>query len=194
MAPAASTAAQVAEEARIKAAAAEAERKKAAAAAAADAERKQAQADAERKKAELADAKAAKEAKEAKAAKEAREAEKAQEAKSAKDEREVLAAVRAWATAWTRQDMDGYFGRYEPGFSGSEGSAKAWQAARRARIMGKSGIDISLSNVKIDVRGKEATVTFRQTYEAGALKVSSSKRLNMVLIGGQWLIRKESVG
>jgi len=187
----ASAAAQLAEDARAKAAAADAERKKVAAA---DAERKKAQAEADRKKAELADAKEAKEAKAAKEAKEARDAEKAQEAKSAKDEREVLAAVRGWATAWTRQDMDGYFARYESGFSGTEGSAKAWQAARRARIMGKSGIDISLSNVKIDVRGKEATVSFRQTYAAGALKVSSSKRLSMVLVGGQWLIRKESVG
>jgi tetratricopeptide (TPR) repeat protein len=187
-APTTSNTAQLADEARAQSAAADAERKKAATA---DAERKKAQADAERKKTELAEAKEAKAAKEAK---EAREAEKAQEAKGAKDEREVLAAVRGWATAWTRQDMDGYFSRYEAGFSGGEGSAKAWQAARRARIMGKSGINISLSNVKIDVRGKEAVVSFRQTYEAGALKVSSSKRLAMVLVGGQWLIRKESVG
>lgn len=173
--PAGPTPAQLAEESRAKAAAAaaDAERKKVA-----EAERKKAAAEAERKKAAEAE----------------KDAEKAEKAKDAKDSRELLNAVRDWAKAWTNQDLDGYFAAYEPGFSGTEGSAKAWQATRKARIMSKSGIDITLSNVKMDVRGKEATVSFRQTYESGALKVSSQKRLEMVRTGGQWLIRKESVG
>ena len=39
-----------------------------------------------------------------------------------------------------------------------------------------------------------ATVTFKQHYESGSLKVSSTKTVVMVKAGDKWLIQEERVG
>ena len=38
------------------------------------------------------------------------------------------------------------------------------------------------------------TVTFRQHYQSGSLKVASTKTLVMVKAGDKWLIQQEKVG
>ena len=111
------------------------------------------------------------------------------------DAREVQAAVRAWANAWERKDMGGYVGAYAPGFKGTEGSASAWQASRRQRIVGKSRISVELSGITVELLANNtARASFRQDYAADQLKVSSQKSLELVKRDGKWLIRKESVG
>lgn len=109
--------------------------------------------------------------------------------------REVQAAVRGWANAWERKDMGAYIGAYAPGFKGTEGSASAWQAARRQRIVGKSRISVELSGITVELLANNtARASFRQDYAADQLKVSSQKSLELVKRDGKWLIRKESVG
>lgn len=108
-------------------------------------------------------------------------------------EREVEAAVRAWATAWSRKDMDSYLAAYAPDFSGGK-SRKAWVEERRARIVNKRSISVTLSDVKVNVQGDKATASFRQDYKADGLDISSRKTLGLVRSGNSWLIAKESVG
>jgi tetratricopeptide (TPR) repeat protein len=111
------------------------------------------------------------------------------------DAREVQNAVRAWAQAWERKDMNAYIGAYVPGFKGSDGSASAWQSNRRQRILGKSRISVELSGITVELLpGSAAKVSFRQDYAADQLKASSTKVLELVKRDGRWLIRKESVG
>lgn len=111
------------------------------------------------------------------------------------DAREVQAAVRAWAAAWERKDMNAYLAAYVPGFKGSDGSASAWQSNRRQRILGKSRISLELSGVTVELLpGNAAKVSFRQDYVADHVKASSPKVLELVRRDGKWLIRKESVG
>jgi len=114
--------------------------------------------------------------------------------KGPSDDAEVAAAVRAWAAAWSRRDVPGYFAAYQPGFKGSDASSEAWQAARKVRIVGKAAIKVEVSALKIDVDNGVAKASFRQSYSAGALDVNSRKTLELVKTNGRWLIRRESVG
>lgn len=108
-------------------------------------------------------------------------------------EQDVQAAVQAWASAWSRKDVEAYLAAYTPAFSGGK-SRKAWEAERRARIEGKRSISVALSAVETRMHGDKAVVQFRQQYSADALKVSSRKTLELVKVSGRWLIQKESTG
>lgn len=111
----------------------------------------------------------------------------------AAQEREVESAVKAWASAWSKQDMDGYFASYAKDFNGGK-TRKAWEQERRDRITSKHNISVKISGVKVDINGNKATVRFHQDYKADSLSVSSGKRLDMVRSGNNWVIAKESAG
>jgi len=112
----------------------------------------------------------------------------------ADESRAVSSAVRDWAAAWSRKDMNGYFAAYAPGFKGNEASAAAWQASRRQRITGKSRISVDISGLQVQVQKGVAKVSFHQAYVADLLRVTSQKTLELEQHNGKWLIRKESTG
>lgn len=110
-------------------------------------------------------------------------------------EKDVEAAVRAWAAAWAAKDMNGYLGSYGKDFATPGGQArKAWEEDRRARIVGKSRISVKLENLTVSVNGDKATAKFKQGYSADSLNVSSRKTLDMVKAGDRWVIVRESTG
>lgn len=104
-------------------------------------------------------------------------------------------ALRAWAQAWAAKDMTAYLASYGQNFDtpGTQ-PRKAWESDRRARIMGKSSINVKLTNLSIDLQGSKATVRFRQDYAADTLNVSSQKTIEMERVGERWVIVKESTG
>jgi tetratricopeptide (TPR) repeat protein len=110
-------------------------------------------------------------------------------------EKEVESAVRAWADAWASKDMAAYLASYGPNFDtpGSQ-PRKAWEDARRARIVGKSRISVKLSNLSVAVQGSKATARFKQDYSADSLNVSSRKTLDLAKVSDRWVIVKESSG
>ena len=116
------------------------------------------------------------------------------EAEESAAERDVAAAVRNWAEAWSKKDVDGYFASYARDFTGGKSSRKAWEQERRERIAGKRSISVKLSGIKVTVNGNKAVAQFRQDYRADGLNVSSGKRLDLVRSGGNWVIAKESTG
>jgi tetratricopeptide (TPR) repeat protein len=109
--------------------------------------------------------------------------------------RDVEAAVRAWANAWASKDMNGYLSSYGKEFDppGKQTRA-AWEAERRARIVGKNRISVQVSDLAVTVNGNKAVARFRQAYTADALKVSSRKTLELVKSGDRWTIVRESTG
>ena len=110
-------------------------------------------------------------------------------------EREVKAAVEAWAAAWSAKDMKAYLGAYGKDFSPpGRQSRSAWEKERESRIVGKSRISVKLSNLQVSVQGDKATVRFQQAYSADALNVSSRKTLDLVQQQGRWTIVRESTG
>ncbi|KQM79723.1 tetratricopeptide repeat protein [Xylophilus sp. Leaf220] len=115
---------------------------------------------------------------------------------AAKEREEVESAVRAWAAAWAAQDMKGYLAAYNKSFrTPGKQSRAAWEAERKARIVGKSSIKLNVSNLVVTVQpGGKATAKFRQDYSADALNVTSRKTLEMVKSGNTWQIVQESTG
>jgi tetratricopeptide (TPR) repeat protein len=110
-------------------------------------------------------------------------------------EKEVEAAVNAWAQAWSNKDMSGYLGSYGQSFDPPGKQArKAWEEDRRARIVGKSKINVKLSSLSIAVQGAKATARFKQDYSADSLNISSRKTLDLAKVGDRWVIVKESTG
>ena len=91
--------------------------------------------------------------------------------------------------------MAAYLAAYAKDFdTPGQQSRKAWEEERRSRIVGKSRINVKLSNLSVDVKGSKATAKFKQDYSADALNVSSRKRLDMARAGERWLIVRESTG
>jgi ketosteroid isomerase-like protein len=114
------------------------------------------------------------------------------EADAAKD---AEATVLAWAKAWAAKDMSAYLAAYSPDFTPTgKQSRSAWEKERRDRIMGKSRISVTLSNLSARVNGDEAVVKFHQAYKADALSVASRKTLTLKKHGNRWLITQESTG
>ena len=110
-------------------------------------------------------------------------------------EKEVEAAVRAWASAWSGKDMNAYLASYGPSFEPPGRLArKAWEEERRAKITGKSRISVKLSGLSVAVKGSKASAKFKQDYSADSLNISSRKTLEMAKMGDRWVIVKESVG
>ena len=110
-------------------------------------------------------------------------------------QREVEAAVRSWAGAWSSKDMNGYLGAYAGSFAPPGGQArKAWESDRRARIEPRTRIGVDVTNLEVTVNGDKATARFRQDYTSDTLNVTSRKTLDMVKSGNRWLIVRESTG
>lgn len=108
--------------------------------------------------------------------------------------REVEAAIRAWATAWSHKDLDSYYASYARDYAPAGKTHKAWIAERRARIAGKHSIAVNISDLRVTVSGDKATARFLQQYKSGALEINGHKALDLVRSGGAWLIVKESAG
>ncbi|MDA8455301.1 tetratricopeptide repeat protein [Acidovorax sp. GBBC 3334] len=110
-------------------------------------------------------------------------------------EKDVAAAVRAWAAAWEGQDMSGYLGAYDQGFVPPGKQSRAtWEKERRDRIVGRAKINVTVNDLRITVTGNKAQARFRQGYSSGSYSVNSRKTLDLVQSGGRWLILRESTG
>lgn len=108
---------------------------------------------------------------------------------------DISAAVQAWAKAWAAKDMDAYLAAYSPKFNpGSGMSRKSWEKERHDRIVNKSSITVSVSDLRIKVNDDRATANFRQAYRAGSLVSNSRKTLEMARESGRWLIVRENSG
>jgi tetratricopeptide (TPR) repeat protein len=107
---------------------------------------------------------------------------------------EVEAAVRAWASAWSKRDVNAYYAAYAPDFVGQQSSRKAWEEERRERIVNRKRIRVDVSQMQISINGDQAQARFRQSYSSDSLDVTSRKTLELVRSSsGRWQIRRESV-
>lgn len=108
---------------------------------------------------------------------------------------QIEQTVQAWASAWSNKDMKNYLSAYGKSFEPPKGlSRKQWEEERRDRIIGKSRINVKLSNIRTSISGDTATVKFRQAYDADTLSTSSTKTLTLTKGGDRWFITKEVSG
>jgi len=108
----------------------------------------------------------------------------------------VLAAVHAWADAWSRGDAVAFLAHYAPGFQPPDGRARTqWEASRRARLAQARDVKVSVMEPRVTLDSDtRARVTFRQHYASPTSTRSSERTLHLIQAGGRWLIERESAG
>jgi tetratricopeptide (TPR) repeat protein len=114
----------------------------------------------------------------------------------ADDSANVLAAVSAWAKAWSDKDADEYLAFYSSNFHTPRGTSRAaWEKLRKERIDKPKSIHVSIIHPTVNFGdATHARVSFKQSYHSDAIKSTTSKTLEMVKVGEKWLIQQESVG
>ena len=105
---------------------------------------------------------------------------------------EVLAALDAWAKAWSARDVGAYLDFYSTDFRipGRQSRAR-WEAQRRARIEDKSFIEVQVLSPEIVVAGDTATAKFQQAYKSDRFSDSDRKTLTWKKQDGNWKIVRE---
>jgi tetratricopeptide (TPR) repeat protein len=106
----------------------------------------------------------------------------------------VLAQVNEWAKAWSGKDISRYLSFYGPGFKAPKGeSRQAWETQRRARIVKRESIRVSVESPVVTMKDGTATVYFLQRYVSGKVDTKDRKILVMQKSDGQWKIVEERV-
>jgi len=110
-------------------------------------------------------------------------------------ETDILRSVRAWAQAWSKQDVDAYLSFYATEFKTPHGESRAdWEQQRRARVGGPSKIKVALRDIKVVRRDeRHVAVTFQQAYRSDRFQGRTRKTLEMVRVGDDWRILEEVV-
>jgi Flp pilus assembly protein TadD len=115
----------------------------------------------------------------------------------AADPKDALAAVEAWAGAWSRQDVDAYLAAYAPDFRPSGGASReAWERERRERVRAPKSVSVKVDGAKASRMGESRMrVTFRQHYRSDRFKSTDTKTLVLgQAADGRWLIVEERIG
>lgn len=112
------------------------------------------------------------------------------------DRRAVLAAVDAWARAWSAQDVDAYLATYADDFVPDGGmSRSAWAELRRQRLTAPSFIRVQVLDPEVEPLGPDRVrVRFRQVYESDTYSDRVTKVLELRRDATGWRIVREVSG
>lgn len=114
---------------------------------------------------------------------------------SADAKAQAVAAVEAWAKAWSAKDVKSYLASYAPEFRPPGGASRgAWEKERAERIEKPKKIEVGVKVLSASVSGNEATVVIRQSYRSDTLRSNNTKTLKLLRSGDRWLITQERVG
>jgi adhesin transport system outer membrane protein len=107
---------------------------------------------------------------------------------------ELQNLVKSWAAAWSARDYGAYTGFYAPTFTPDGGlSREDWAQLRRSRISPRGEISVEIQDLKIRLDGNDrAFAEFRQVYQSKAYSDMTQKTLELIRVGGKWLINRES--
>jgi len=104
----------------------------------------------------------------------------------------ITKTIQSWASAWSAQDVDAYLSHYADSFTPAMGSASKWRAQRHIRLTKPKYIRVALEKVKLlSISKNRARIELIQTYESNTYKDQSRKRMDLLLVNGQWKINRE---
>ncbi len=106
----------------------------------------------------------------------------------------VRAALRAWAQAWSAQNLQAYFDAYSDRFDPEGGqSRRAWMRERNNRVTTPETIDIALSDIDVTWTSTDTVrLRFDQRYRSDSYRDQERKTVMMVREGTNWKITSES--
>jgi len=108
---------------------------------------------------------------------------------------DVLAALSAWAAAWSNKDANGYFAAYAPTFVPSGGkSLSAWKRQRRNRILAPAHIDVVITEPRVErLDDDRARISFTQKYRSDTYQDVVQKVIDLVRVADKWRFIREEV-
>lgn len=107
----------------------------------------------------------------------------------------VSDALSAWVSAWEARDVAAYLASYSPGFAAAGNVPRqAWEAQRRNALSKARLVDVSVSDLRIDVLDdKHAVARFVQAYRSATYGGVVHKTLEWESVDGKWVISRELV-
>ncbi len=106
---------------------------------------------------------------------------------------DIVRQVKSWAAAWSAKNYSDYAGFYAPTFTPDGGlNREDWAQLRRSRISTRDNISVDVQEITVRMDGKDrAFADFRQVYQSNQYRDVTKKTLEMILVGGKWLINRE---
>lgn len=103
-------------------------------------------------------------------------------------------AIRAWANAWSTQNVDNYLAAYGEGFVPSNGASRAaWANYRRERITSPTTIEVDIGDIDVTMMSNDvAQAVFVQRYRSDNYRDVVRKTLTMRKSDSGWVILDES--
>ncbi|MBK6638973.1 MAG: TolC family outer membrane protein [Rhodocyclaceae bacterium] len=103
--------------------------------------------------------------------------------------------VVAWVAAWSARDYATYSGFYAASFSPADGVDRAtWAKQREMRLNKAKQIKVDVTGLRVLEMGKDVfAVEFEQDYVSDTYRDKTTKSLQWVKAGEQWLIEREAV-
>lgn len=108
---------------------------------------------------------------------------------------EIVAHLKQWAEAWSRQDLEAYFNSYTQTYQPrSGGGHPSWRRQRQQRISAPSFIKVQISELSITAQTADrVTVIFKQQYQSNLLRSTVIKKLGLQKTAAGWKINAERV-
>lgn len=108
-------------------------------------------------------------------------------------EESLRSALEQWRSAWEMQNLPTYLDSYAANFEPAQKiSRQAWVNLRTARISSKQKISLTLDDLKVEVSGTMAVVTFTQRYVDERLRLTDQKTMVWQQKGDLWQIQRET--
>jgi tetratricopeptide (TPR) repeat protein len=106
-----------------------------------------------------------------------------------------LAALDAWALAWSSRNVDAYLAAYAPDFQPDGGLSRSdWANQRRARIAKPKSITVHLIDPEVEtIDAQHVRVVFTQDYQSDTIADKITKSIDMRDVGGSWKIVRETI-
>ena len=107
---------------------------------------------------------------------------------------DVLAAVLAWAAAWSAQNVDAYLGYYAEDFRPADSMPRSvWESQRRDRIESPEHIEVSIQDAVVQAESDERVqVSFVQQYRSDNYSDQTNKEITLLRVDGSWKIVSET--
>jgi len=108
-------------------------------------------------------------------------------------ESEIINTLEQWVRDWSNKNVDGYISHYADNFISANGqNLQSWQEYRRPRITSPECIEVSLSDLEVELTGaNNAQADFIQTYNVPGYTDETFKRLMLVREPNGWKINRE---
>lgn len=119
----------------------------------------------------------------------------AEGAPSSPPSKAVAETVRAWADAWSRQNVEAYLSFYGHHFVPARGmSRRRWAELRRRRVSSPTFIEVSVHDLLVTLTSADrASARFNQRYRSNVLDSTVTKVLRLSRKNGRWKITRENV-